>query len=152
VRVHLSTQISCLGRRRTHLYAFQLREVTSCVTLSLHNVAKLSISSATLELAALSQAPSRSAHSGDVQKPSEWSQFSESSRQDSFVQDRPSRFYQSLSISVTVKFIFSKPSNLFVSFSQQLPGIYRIREGLGSNPSLVIFLFQYYGRTSTIST
>ena len=41
-------------------------------------------------MAALSQAPSRSgviARSGDVQKPSEWPQFSESSRQDSFVRD-----------------------------------------------------------------
>jgi hypothetical protein len=41
-------------------------------------------------LAALSQAPSRSgviARSGDVQKSSEWPQFSESSRQDSFVRD-----------------------------------------------------------------
>ncbi len=43
-----------------------------------------------MDLAALSQAPSRSsvvARSGDVQKPSEWPQFSESSRQDSFVRD-----------------------------------------------------------------
>ncbi|KAN0114268.1 hypothetical protein V8E52_006918 [Russula decolorans] len=50
---------------------------------------KLSTSAA-LDLAALSQAPSRSgviSRSGDVQKPSEWPQFSESSRQDSFVRD-----------------------------------------------------------------
>ncbi|KAF8499091.1 ARM repeat-containing protein [Russula emetica] len=49
---------------------------------------KLSTSSAALDLAALSQAPSRSgiiARSGDVQKSSEWPQFSESSRQDSSV-------------------------------------------------------------------
>ena len=41
-------------------------------------------------MAALSQAPPRSsivARSADVQKPSEWPQFSESSRQDSFVRD-----------------------------------------------------------------
>ncbi|KAI0296693.1 armadillo-type protein [Russula brevipes] len=52
---------------------------------------KLSASSAALDLAALSQAPSRNAvvsRLGDVQKPSEWPQFSESPRPDPFVQGR----------------------------------------------------------------
>jgi hypothetical protein len=50
----------------------------------------LSTLSAALDLAALFQAPSRSGvitRSGDVQKPSEWPQFLESSHQDSFIQD-----------------------------------------------------------------
>ena len=51
---------------------------------------QLSASSAALDLAALSQAPSRGsmvARSGDAQKPSEWPQFSESPRPDPFVRD-----------------------------------------------------------------
>lgn len=51
---------------------------------------QLSASSVALDLAALSQAPLRSnavVRSGDVQKPSEWPQFSESPRPDSFVRD-----------------------------------------------------------------
>jgi hypothetical protein len=51
---------------------------------------QLSASSAALDLAALSQAPSRSAvigRAGDAPKPSEWPQFSESSRPDPFARD-----------------------------------------------------------------
>ncbi|KAI0271616.1 armadillo-type protein [Gloeopeniophorella convolvens] len=51
---------------------------------------KLSASSAALDLAALSQAPSRNgmiARPGDAQKPSEWPQFAESPRPDAFARD-----------------------------------------------------------------
>jgi hypothetical protein len=50
----------------------------------------LSASSAALDLAALSQAPSRGSmvtRSGDAQKPSEWPQFSDSPRLDPFARD-----------------------------------------------------------------